>query len=72
MWISRKNDVTFATPSNEEIIAFNTKILCEKALIKHLGVKIMQHIAYEVIEKLRVAMANCYDFKLHEGRFSGI
>ena len=68
-----KNDVTFANTSNAEIVAFNVKVEAgAQALAKQLGVKIIQHnIIYEIIEKVREAMAECLDPELHKNKFGG-
>jgi translation initiation factor IF-2 len=68
-----KNDVTFANTSNAEIVAFNVKVEAgAQALAKQLGVKIIQHnIIYEIIEKVREAMAECLDPELRENKFGG-
>jgi translation initiation factor IF-2 len=65
-----KNDVTLADASKAQIIAFNVKIESNaQALSKRLGVKIVQHnIIYELVERVREAMAECLDPELHENK----
>ncbi|MDR2778853.1 MAG: translation initiation factor IF-2 [Puniceicoccales bacterium] len=63
-----KNDVILANTSRAQIVAFNVKTESNaQALAKQLGVKIIQHdIIYEIVDKIREAMAECLDPELQE------
>ncbi|MDR1233078.1 MAG: translation initiation factor IF-2 [Puniceicoccales bacterium] len=65
-----KNDVILADTSKAQIIAFNIKTEPNsQALAKQLGVKIIQHdIIYEVVDRVREAMAECLDPELQENK----
>ncbi|MDR2628462.1 MAG: translation initiation factor IF-2 [Puniceicoccales bacterium] len=65
-----KNDVILADTSKAQIIAFNVKTEPNsQALAKQLGVKIIQHdIIYEIVDRVREAMAECLDPELQENK----
>jgi translation initiation factor IF-2 len=69
-----KNDVLSANASNAQIVAFNVKIeATAQALAKQLGVKIIQHnIIYEIVDRVREAMAECLDPELHENKLGAV
>jgi translation initiation factor IF-2 len=65
-----KTDVTAADTSKSQIVAFNVKVESNaQALAKQLGVRIIQHnIIYEIVDQVRLAMADCLDPELHENK----
>ncbi|MDR2776716.1 MAG: translation initiation factor IF-2 [Puniceicoccales bacterium] len=65
-----KNDVILADTSKAQIITFNVKTESNsQALAKQLGVKIIQHdIIYEIVDRVREAMAECLDPELQENK----
>ena len=65
-----KNDIILADTSKAQIVAFNIKIESNaQALAKQLGVKIIQHnIIYELVDRVREAMADCLDAELRESK----
>lgn len=79
-----KNDVILASTSSNgsapakgseeapktQIVAFNTKVESSaQALAKQLGIKIISHnIIYEIVDKVREAMAECLDPELKENK----
>ncbi|MDR1890740.1 MAG: translation initiation factor IF-2 [Puniceicoccales bacterium] len=65
-----KNDIISASTSKAQIIAFNVKTEPNfQALAKQLGVKIIQHdIIYEIVDRVREAMAECLDPELQENK----
>ncbi|MDR1528081.1 MAG: translation initiation factor IF-2 [Puniceicoccales bacterium] len=65
-----KNDIILADTSKAQIIAFNVKTEPNsQALAKQLGVKIIQHdIIYEIVDRVREAMAECLDPELQESK----
>ncbi|MDR0742120.1 MAG: translation initiation factor IF-2 [Puniceicoccales bacterium] len=67
---TNKNDVILADTSKAQIIAFNVKTEPNsQALAKQLGVKIIQHdIIYEIVDRVREAMAECLDPELQESK----
>ncbi|MDR0692988.1 MAG: translation initiation factor IF-2 [Puniceicoccales bacterium] len=69
-----KNDVILADTSKAQIIAFNVKTEPNsQALAKQLGVKIIQHdIIYEIVDRVREAMAECLDPELQENKLGAV
>ncbi|MDR3144506.1 MAG: translation initiation factor IF-2 [Puniceicoccales bacterium] len=65
-----KNDVLSADASHAQIVAFNVKVESNaQAMAKQLGIKIIHHdIIYELIERVREAMAECLDPELQENK----
>ncbi|MDR1401920.1 MAG: translation initiation factor IF-2 [Puniceicoccales bacterium] len=68
--VINKNDILFADTSKAQIVAFNVKIEANaQSLAKQLGVKIIQHnVIYELVDRVREAMADCLDPELHENK----
>jgi translation initiation factor IF-2 len=65
-----KNDIISADASNAQIVAFNVKVdPSAQAMAKQMGVKLIHHdIIYEIVDRVRDAMAECLDPELQENK----